>query len=215
MNWLAHIFLAAPTVESRLGNLLGDLVKGAARKELSLELQQGIACHTAIDCFTDIHPIVAQSKVRITSPQRRFAGVIIDILYDHLLIKNWAAYSEIPIDEFISEIYTSFGAYSAIPMTTKDQIDRMIRADLLRSYRDLAGVEAALQRVSRRLKQRMSRTFKLELAMPDITEHYVTLDRDFQMFFPELQAHVKDFSQPVSVHPLIKATDESIFTKSS
>lgn len=194
MNWLAHIFLAEPNVESRLGNLLGDLVKGAARTELNLKLQQGIACHTAIDCFTDRHPIVSQSKVRITPPQRRFAGVIIDVLYDHLLIKNWEAYSEIPIDDFIYEVYTSFGAYSAIPMTTKDQIDRMIRDDLLRSYRDLAGVEAALRRISRRLERRMSRTFTLELAMPDIIENYVALDRDFQAFFPELQAHVKDIS---------------------
>jgi acyl carrier protein phosphodiesterase len=198
MNWLAHIFLAAPTVESRLGNLLGDLVKGAARTELNPELQQGIACHTAIDCFTDRHPIVAQSKVRITPPQRRFAGVIIDVLYDHLLIKNWEVYSEIPIDDFVEEVYTSFAAYSAIPMTTKDQIDRMIRDDLLRSYRDLAGVEAALQRISRRLERRMGRTFTLELAMPDIVEHYVALDRDFQTFFPELQAYVKDISHPLS-----------------
>jgi acyl carrier protein phosphodiesterase len=198
MNWLAHIFLAEPNVESRLGNLLGDLVKGAARTELKIELQQGIACHTAIDCFTDSHPIVAQSKVRITPPQRRFAGVIIDVLYDHLLIKNWAAYSEIPIDDFISEVYTSFGAYSAIPMTTKDQIDRLIRDDLLRSYRDLAGVEAALQRISRRLERRMGRIFTLELAMPDIIKNYAALDRDFQTFFPELQAHVKDISNPVS-----------------
>jgi acyl carrier protein phosphodiesterase len=199
MNWLAHIFLAEPTVESRLGNLLGDLVKGAARKELNLELQQGIACHTAIDCFTDIHPIVARSKVRIAPPQRRFAGVIIDVLYDHLLLKNWEIYSEIAIDDFIGEVYTSFGAYSAIPMTTKDQIDRMIRDDLLRSYRDLAGVETALQRISHRLERRMGRAFTLELAMPDIIEHYAALDRDFQMFFPELQAHVRDFSQPVCI----------------
>jgi acyl carrier protein phosphodiesterase len=199
MNWLAHIFLAEPTVESRLGNLLGDLVKGAARKDLNIELQQGIACHTAIDCFTDRHAIVAQSKVRITPPQRRFAAVIIDVLYDHLLIKNWNTYSEISLDDFIDEVYASFGEYSAIPMTTKDQIDRMIRDDLLRSYRDLAGVEAALERISRRLEWRMGRTFTLELAMPDIIEHYPALDRDFQTFFPELQAYVKDISQTVSI----------------
>jgi acyl carrier protein phosphodiesterase len=193
MNWLAHIFLAAPTVESRLGNLLGDWVKGAARSELNPELQRGIVCHTAIDCFTDRHPIVARSKVRITPPQRRFAGVIIDVLYDHLLIKNWDAYSDLPIDDFISEVYTSFAAYSAIPVTTKEQIDRMIRADLLRSYRDLAGVEAALRRISRRLERRMNRTFTLELAMPDIVEHYAALDRDFQTFFPELQTHITEY----------------------
>jgi acyl carrier protein phosphodiesterase len=193
MNWLAHIFLAEPNVESKLGNLLGDFVKGGARKELNLELQRGIACHTAIDCFTDTHSIVSQSKVRITPPQRRFAGVIIDVAYDHFLIKNWELYSQIPFDDFIIEVYTSFGAYSAIPVTTKAQIDRMIRDDLLRSYRDLAGVESALQRISSRLEGRMQRPFTLELAMPDIIDNYAALDRDFQVFFPELRSHVHEW----------------------
>ncbi len=193
MNWLAHIFLAEPNIESRLGNLLGDFVKGATRKELNLELQRGIACHTAIDCFTDTHSIVSQSKVRITPPQRRFAGVIIDVVYDHFLIKNWELYSEIPFDDFISEVYTSFGAYSAIPGTTKDQIDRMIRDDLLRSYRDLTGVESALKRISYRLECRMQRPFTLELGMPDIIDNYTALDLDFQVFFPELRSHVNEW----------------------
>ena len=207
MNWLAHILLAEPNVESRLGNLLGDLVKGTARKELNPELQRGIACHTAIDCFTDIHPIVMQSKVRITPHQRRFAGVIVDVLYDHLLIENWELYCSIPIDDFIREIYTNFGEYSAIPVTTKTQIDRMIQDDLLRSYRDLAGVEAALRRISRRLECRMQRSFTLELAMPDIIDNYDALDRDFQGFFPELRSHVDEWmtielSQPLPSKPL-------------
>jgi acyl carrier protein phosphodiesterase len=193
MNWLAHIFLAEPNTESRLGNLLGDFVKGAARKELNLELQRGIACHTAIDSFTDRHPIVAESKVRITPPQRRFAGVIIDVLYDHLLLKNWQLYSNVSIDDFITEIYTTFGTYSAIPVTTKTEIDRMIRDDLLRSYRELTGVESALTRISRRLERRMNRTFTLELAMTDIVANYDKLDRDFQIFFPQLRSHVDEW----------------------
>lgn len=193
MNWLAHIFLAEPNIESRLGNLLGDFVKGAARQELNPALQRGIACHTAIDSFTDIHPIVSNSKVRITPPQRRFAGVIIDVLYDHLLIRNWDSYSDVSIDDFIAEIHTSFGAYSAISPTTKTQIDRMIQDDLLRSYRDLDGVEAALRRISRRLERRVHRTFALEHAMPDILANYDALDCDFQQFFPELRSYVNNW----------------------
>lgn len=193
MNWLAHIFLAEPNIESRLGNLLGDLVKGVARKELNPELQRGIACHTKIDRFTDSHSIVSRSKVRINPPQRRFAGVIIDVLYDHLLSKNWELYSPVSLDDFVTEVYVSFGTYSAIPVTTKTTIDRMIQDDLLRSYRDLAGVEAALQRISRRLERRMQRTFTLEIAIADIIANYDALDRDFQVFFPQLRAYVNQW----------------------
>jgi acyl carrier protein phosphodiesterase len=64
MNWLAHIFLSEPNVESRLGNLLGDLVKGKDLEGLNPNLKQGIARHYAIDKFTDSHPVVKISKQR-------------------------------------------------------------------------------------------------------------------------------------------------------
>ena len=35
MNWLAHVYLAEADVESRLGSILADLVKGKDRKQLS------------------------------------------------------------------------------------------------------------------------------------------------------------------------------------
>jgi acyl carrier protein phosphodiesterase len=38
MNWLAHILLSEATVENRLGNLLGDLVKGKDRESLDRDL---------------------------------------------------------------------------------------------------------------------------------------------------------------------------------
>ncbi len=34
MNWLAHLFLSKPKIEDRLGNVLGDLVKGKNRQAL-------------------------------------------------------------------------------------------------------------------------------------------------------------------------------------
>ena len=49
MNWLAHLLLAESNPEARLGNLLGDLVKGEQRQALNPRLQRGIECHQAID----------------------------------------------------------------------------------------------------------------------------------------------------------------------
>ena len=67
MNWLAHILLSEPNVENRLGNLLGDLVKGKDLDGLNCNLRRGVSRHYAIDKFTDSHPIVKISKKRILS----------------------------------------------------------------------------------------------------------------------------------------------------
>jgi acyl carrier protein phosphodiesterase len=49
MNWLAHILLSEPNVENRLGNLLGDLVKGKDLDGLNCNLRRGVIRHYAID----------------------------------------------------------------------------------------------------------------------------------------------------------------------
>ena len=56
MNHLAHLFLAAPTAESLIGNLSGDFVKGAIGDRFPPGIAAGIAQHRRIDAFTDAHP---------------------------------------------------------------------------------------------------------------------------------------------------------------
>src|SRR5690242_14634083 len=59
MNHLAHLFLAAPTAESLIGNLAGDFVKGRIGDRFPPAIADGIAQHRRIDAFTDSHPSVA------------------------------------------------------------------------------------------------------------------------------------------------------------
>ncbi len=196
MNWLAHIFLSEPTVENRLGNLLGDLVKGKDLDELDFQVRTGVDRHYAIDKFTDRHPIVKISKQRIDKEYSRFAGILIDVFYDHLLAKNWQAYSQTQFTDFISEIYTAFQAYPGyIPQPAKLIIDRMTDGDWLTSYQHLAGVEQTLIRIDDRIRARMGNCIQLAAAMPILEREYVGLDRDFKLFFPELQHHIGDLNQ--------------------
>ena len=83
MNWLAHLLLAESDPEARLGNLLGDLVKGKQRQAFNSKIQRGIECHQAINIFTDKHPIVRCSKQRIDPEYRRFSGILIDVFKDN------------------------------------------------------------------------------------------------------------------------------------
>ncbi|MDJ0747041.1 MAG: ACP phosphodiesterase [Xenococcaceae cyanobacterium MO_167.B27] len=191
MNWLAHLFLAAPDVESRLGNLLGDLVKGKARETLSPGLKQGLECHQVIDIFTDCHPIVRNSKQRIDNQYRRFSGILIDVFYDHILAKNWHDYSSVSLEQFTQEVYSSFDDYLIlIPAYASGVIQRASAENWLLSYRDLAGIELTLKRISWKLTRRRNKYYDLSPAIEELSKHYRELEQDFAVFFPELMAHI-------------------------
>jgi acyl carrier protein phosphodiesterase len=192
MNWLAHILLSEPNVENRLGNLLGDLVKGKDLDGLNYDLKRGVRRHYAIDRFTDSHPIVKISKRRIDKEYSKFAGILIDVFYDYLLVKNWAIYSDTIFVDFTAEIYESFQKYSGgIPQSAGQIIEQMVDNDWLTSYQKLSGVENALDRIDRRIRSRMGDKIKLIDAMPILKREAIDLEQDFHSFFPELQQHVQ------------------------
>jgi acyl carrier protein phosphodiesterase len=194
MNWLAHIFLSLPTVENRLGNLLGDLVKGKDIDRLHPLLQDGLKRHYAIDRFTDSHLLIKTSKQRIDPEYCRFAGVLVDVFYDHFLAKNWEIYSEVSLAKFITEVYTSFQAYPhQLPELASQTIERMIRHDWLTSYREIAGIEHTLKRIDYRIQKRMGDRIKLANAMPIFEREYEAINIDFQSFFPELRQYINNW----------------------
>src|SRR3954464_15580437 len=88
MNYLAHLYLSAPTEDAWLGSLLGDFVKGPLDGRYSQHITSAIALHRKIDTFTDAHPVVLRSKSRISAARRRYAGIMIDMFYDHFLARN-------------------------------------------------------------------------------------------------------------------------------
>ncbi len=190
MNWLAHLLLSEPDVESRLGNLLADLVKGTQRQNLNANIQRGMECHRLVDAFTDSHACVQRSKQRINSEYRRFAGIFVDIFYDHFLAKNWHAYSPNPLEKFTAEIYESFKTYPGkLPLAVSQLISQMADEDWLGQYRSVTGVENAAARLSKRLSMRFNKPWRLD-AVGELIANYSDLENDFVEFFPELLEYV-------------------------
>ncbi len=188
MNWLAHLFLSEDDVEYRIGNVIADWVKGEARAQFSAGIQRGFAGHRTIDLYTDAHPTVAQSKARIQAPFRRYAAVLVDVFYDHFLATDWTCYCNIPLQVWVAGVYAQFASYwDALPEQIRMGLQRMVHEDWLGSYTTLAGIEAILKRMSRRL----SRPNLLGEAAPQLSAHYVELRADFHAFFPELQAYTR------------------------
>jgi acyl carrier protein phosphodiesterase len=193
MNWLAHVYLSPPDVEFRLGNLLADLVKRNERTGLPPAFLAGIEQHQAIDSFTDFHPVVHRSRGRISSNYRRFAGILVDVFYDHFLATDWDQYASEPLSEFTTKLYAEVRVRSSeLPEEAQQAMQRLIAGDILGSYRTIAGIEASLRRVSIRLESRIGRDMQLEKAIGELTTQLDGFRDDFREFFPQLRDHIRE-----------------------
>lgn len=192
MNYLAHLYLAGPDPEARLGNLMGDFVKGPVPTELPAGLRSGIVLHRRIDRFTDGHPLFRRSRRRLSPTYRRYGGILIDLFYDHLLTRDWHRYHDQPLDDFIAEVHQLLTQrLPDLPPRMQTSMHFLLTHDLLRSYRHPAGVARALAGLERRL----SRPSNLAAAVIELEIHYQGFSADFREFFPELIAHVDSQKQ--------------------
>lgn len=194
MNYLAHLFLAEDTAESILGNLLGDFAQGAAKEQYSTAIQQGIELDRKVDIYTDTHLIVREAKRSISSERKRYAGILINVFYDHFLAKHWMKYSSIPLQYFTQKVYTLLlQQQNVLPDTLRQILPTMIQQDWLTSYQQISGVEAAIARIARRLK----RSEPLVNGVEELKVHYQEFELGFEIFFPELISSVeqREFNQ--------------------
>ncbi len=184
MNFLAHIYLSGDNDELKIGNFIADGIPGNKYKHYSKEIQKGILLHRQIDSFTDTHPVVRKSKKRLHPRYRHYAGVIIDILYDHYLAKNWSVYSDVDLNEYAKQFYDLLMAnHHILPEKIKYLLPYMIKGNWLYSYRTLEGIEDVLIGMNRRTKNKS----KMNLAIEDLKLHYSEFEDDFTSFFDDLR----------------------------
>jgi acyl carrier protein phosphodiesterase len=154
MNFLAHAVLAGDDPALIVGGVVGDWIKGPLPGALPPDLARGVALHRAIDSHAETHPAFQRSRNRVAADRRRYAGVLVDIFYDHLLARDWAQHWPIPLDHFCTEVYGHIDARLAdLPEHARPAMNLMAREDWLHSYADLAGIADVLQRMGRRARQ--------------------------------------------------------------
>ena len=183
MNYLAHLHLAEQTPEGWLGGLLGDFVKGRIGSRYPPNVARGIRLHRRIDVLTDAHPVVARSRRRFSAERRRFAGIIVDICYDHFLCRHWDEFTGVDLETFTGDVYRVLEDNTdLLPERLRAIAPRMIANDWLGAYREIAWVGRAIDRVSRRLRRRQG----LAGSISEVEQHYRELEADFVEFFPAM-----------------------------
>ncbi|MFN6970047.1 MAG: ACP phosphodiesterase [Rheinheimera sp.] len=191
MNYLAHLFFAEDTPHSRIGNLLGDFCRGVDLKQLHPQILVGLQQHRAVDVFTDRSTEILAAKQYFSPQRRRFAGIALDMLFDHFLIRHWPQFHPQPFLEYKSWLYQQLQSdLPLMPASMQPTVQSIIRRDWFLSYADIHQLGLALDRVAQRI--RFANQFAG--AGMDIQAHYLELERLFLQFFPRLQHYVKSQS---------------------
>jgi acyl carrier protein phosphodiesterase len=186
MNYLAHTFLSHDSDAAIVGALLGDFAKGTINDRYTPAIRDAIRLHRAIDRYTDQHETVKASRALVSGERRRFAGILIDVFYDHFLATNWSRFSNTPLEVFTTRVYAALHPQIATyPERLQRVLPHMAREDWLASYAEIESVDAALNGIARRFR-RFQRARVLNDAVQELTDNYAALESDFLAFFPEL-----------------------------
>lgn len=178
-----------------LGNFIADFVKGDVEGRFPREVVEGIRHHRNADCFTDSHAVFGASRRLISSSRRRYAGVIIDVLYDHFLTISWDRYCSLGLDAFVGRVYENLGSHQiAVPHPVPLVIERMVREDWLRCYGTVEGIDRTFRRISGRLRRENT----LDTAVEELEQNYVLLQDHFHCFFPQLMARFRTHEQDIA-----------------
>lgn len=201
MNFLAHIYLSGNNEMVTIGNFIADGIRGKKYKNFDTDIQVGILLHREIDTFTDAHPIVRQSTKRLHTSYSHYSGVIVDILYDHFLAKNWQQYSETPLKDYTEHFYSTLEKhYDILPVRTQKLMPFMIADNWLLNYASIDGIQRVLNGMNRRTQNKSN----MDKATTELIEYYSEFENEFTEFFEELIIFSKDKLKILSSRHQIK-----------
>ena len=193
MNHLAHFFLSGDDDDLAIGNFVADFITNRELPNYTEGVKRGILLHRAIDAFTDSHLVVKQSTKRLHPFHHKYSPVIVDVYYDFLLAKNWDKYTPSvkggDLRDFVDKIYNLLtNRVLELPEKLQKRLHLMIADDWLMRYTTFEGLHGAFLRI----EKATSFPGDFGTAAAHLEEFLDEFDGEFNLFFPDLQRHVKE-----------------------
>ncbi len=183
MNFLAHTYLSGSNDEIVIGNFKGDYVKGKNYIHLPELVRKGVMIHRDIDTFTDAHSITRRSRLRLVEGYHKYAGVIVDIFYDHFLAISWQKYCGIPLRDYVDRTYDILKRnYKTLPQGIKVWFPTFLENNWMLAYQNVEGIELVLERMSANTSLPDHTSF----AIRRLREQYDDFLGEFGEFFPAI-----------------------------
>lgn len=192
MNYLGHLYLSPTDAAFRLGNLMADGLPAKEAAHYPLVMQLGYRFHHWIDDFTDHHPAYRHCRELLAASQRHYAGVVVDMLFDHFLAKNWTLYSSESLSSFAQTFYDQYENFRGhLPGHFRYMMHFMIRYRWLESYAHSEGLQRALSGLSKRTVYQNT----MQEAPAAIAAHHSELEENFHLFMSDIRREAKSWIQ--------------------
>ena len=174
-----------------LGGLLGDFVRGGrALRSFPKGVREGIRLHRRIDKFTDHAEEVVSLRRTFPPAFRRWAGIVIDLAFDHELARRWDELGQGSLPGFDIEIRRLLQKHSPnIPGDLQKFMEYADRRGLFTAYRYEQEMLLSLKGIGGRMR-RSNPLHEVWLVWPELRE---PCRRSFARFFPRLQGEVADW----------------------
>ena len=196
MNFLAHLCLANGEPGLMLGGLFGDFVRGRrALKAFPEPVRQGIVLHRYVDRWTDHSSVVKKLRRQFPREFRRYAGIIIDLAFDHELAINWWRYMPGSLERFDLEVRDLLrDNVDLVPEKLTGFMRYADRHGLFTAYREEDVTLYALAGVGTRLS-RPNPLHRVSEIWPQLAPEFKL---SFRQFFPQIQSEVIDWRKKIS-----------------
>ena len=191
MNFLVHMLISGNDDQLLTGNFMGDFVKGVLTGRFPARIEQGIILHRRIDSFAAENAAFKRSRQRIDARYGLYRGVMVDLFYDHLLVREWNCWADRPFADFLQWSRNAVSHYHDLLPERMQRLVPVIFNELLPSYGDSEGIATALVRMSRRVQ----RSNPLSGGEKELLRNYDGLLSDFRVFMPQVIRFAEEFQK--------------------
>jgi len=206
MNFLAHLYLSGSNIDIRLGNFIGDHVKGKQILAYPPGVQTGIKLHRTIDQVTDRHEAWKSCREKLRPSYGRWSGVATDVMFDYILAKEWSTYSNRPLKGFTRTFYFQMlQRYHMLPPAVRGFLPFMIQSNRLYSYSTDEGVTRALEIMGNYTTMKGNPSLALQI----VKENYIAFSAGLQeLLYALIQVAEKEYGIPISMPHSVKHRTE-------
>ena len=186
VNYLAHAWLARYSDDAILGAILGDFVFGqSGLQDWPPAVRAEIVRHRRIDLYTDAHPAVVVARGLFDDAGlRRYAGIVLDVHFDHCLARHWQRWNDAPLADFTARVYRVLDEHrDELPSRLRAIAPRMAAHDWLGSYVQRGNVDHAVRGIATRLSRNGD---KLVACLDVLRVEEARIEAAFEAFFPDL-----------------------------
>jgi acyl carrier protein phosphodiesterase len=189
MNFLFHMLLSGADDQILVGNFMGDFVKGPLADRFPERIRRGVTLHRRIDSFASRAEPFQRSRLRLDASYGLYRGVLVDLFYDHFLVKEWSDWMDEPFDRYLARTRAIIDRNLNVLPERMQPLVPYIFDEMLPSYVTPDGIGSALERMSRRVK----RANPLAGGEAELVRHYADLQFDFREFLPLVRSFAADF----------------------